>query len=101
MKSSDYTLEMECVRSERRGMSSLPRPPSLRGVFIHARCVKCESTEHATTYIRTLVTQNIVNTLLITLQINPLTSAPRALNSATLSLKARISVGQTKVKSSG
>ena len=30
-----------------------------------------------------------------------LTSAPSALNSETLSLKARISVGQTKVKSSG
>ena len=37
MKSFERTFEMECVRSERSGMSSLPRPPSLRGVFIHAR----------------------------------------------------------------
>ena len=70
-------LEMVCVRSERRGMSSLPRPPSFLGVFIQARWVKWESTEQANT------------------------SAPIFLNSATRSLKARISVGQTNVKSSG
>jgi hypothetical protein len=43
------TLEMVWVRSERRGISRRPSPPSLRGVFIHARWVKWESTLQATT----------------------------------------------------
>jgi hypothetical protein len=58
-------------------MESLPRPPSVRGEAIQARWVKWLSTEQATT------------------------SAPIARNSSTRSLKARISVGQTKVKSRG
>lgn len=66
-------MEILWVKSESRGMVSWPSPPSVRGVLTHARWVKCESTEHATT------------------------SAFIALNSFALSLKARISVGQTKV----
>ena len=107
------TLEMECVKSERSGMSSMPRPPSLRGVFIQAKWVKWESTEQATTwntkeenkfhinfqneiqkFRKNISRQNSGVFLRIT-------SAPMALNSATLSLNARISVGQTNVKSSG
>lgn len=54
-------------------MLTFPSPPSLRGVLIQAKCVKCESTEQATT------------------------SALILRNSSILSLNAKISVGQTKV----
>lgn len=60
-------------KSESRGMLIWPKPPSLRGVFIHAKCVKCESTEQATTSVLILR------------------------NSSIRSLNARISVGHTKV----
>ncbi len=52
-------------------------PPLLRETSAHALCEKRESMEQ------------------------PTTSAPRAWNSDRLSEKALISVGQTKVKSSG
>ena len=52
-------------------------PPCAAGVFLQARCVYSESTE------------------------TPMTSTPRLWNAASLSSKAMISVGQTKVKSSG
>ena len=54
-----------------------PMPPWFRGVFFHARCVKCESTE------------------------TPMTCVFLALNFARALSKAMISEGQTKVKSSG
>lgn len=59
--------------SDNNGIDNLPNPPSLRGVFTQAKCVKCESTDAATT------------------------SAPIVRNSSIRSLKAKISVGQTNV----
>lgn len=60
-------------KSESNGIPTFPKPPSLRGVLIHAKWVKCESTEHAITSVLILR------------------------NSLILSLNARISVGQTNV----
>ena len=61
------------MRSERRGIFNPFSPPSSLGVLIQAKWVNLESTEHATTSVLMVV------------------------NSFTLSLKARISVGHTKV----
>lgn len=62
-----------CVRSESNGILIFSSPPSFLGVFIHAKCVNCESTDAATT------------------------STFSFLNSSTRSENARISVGQTNV----
>lgn len=59
--------------SDNSGIDNLPKPPSFRGVFTQAKCVKCESTDAATT------------------------AASILLNSSMRSLKANISVGQTNV----
>lgn len=59
--------------SDNKGIDKLPKPPSFRGVFTQAKCVKCESTDAATTLASIL------------------------LNSSIRSLKANISVGQTNV----
>jgi len=59
--------------SDNSGIDKLPKPPSFRGVFTQAKCVKCKSTDAATTSVSIL------------------------LNSSMRSLKANISVGQTNV----
>ena len=64
-------------RSATSGYLIGPMPPSLRGVFFHARCVKCESTD------------------------TPITCAFFFSNFANAASKAMISDGQTNVKSSG
>ena len=78
-----------------------PAEAALLARRVHPRQVREVRVHRACNNLRSGNSENTVHPLLVTLQINPLTSAPRALNSATLSLKARISVGQTKVKSSG
>ena len=75
--STPYFSEIFLSRSATSGYWIGPMPPWFRGVFFHARCVKCESTE------------------------TPMTSVFFALNFATALSKAMISDGQTKVKSSG
>ncbi len=72
-----YFAETYLFKSAINGMSISPKPPSLLGFFVHYMCEKCESTEH------------------------PTTSQPISLNSWAFLEKSTISVGQTKVKSSG
>lgn len=60
-------------KSDNRGILIAPSPPSFLGVLIQAKCVKCESTEQATTSVLIF------------------------LNSEIRSLNAKISVGHTKV----
>lgn len=72
-RNTPYALEMLWFKSESNGMFTFPKPPSFLGVWIQARWVKCESTEHATTSVFILR------------------------NSSILSLNARISVGHTNV----
>ena len=66
---------MSLSRSAISGYLIWPSPPSLRGVFRQARCVKWLSTEQ------------------------PRICTPNLANSSARSEKAMISVGQTKVKS--
>jgi len=75
--STPYASAISFFRSATSGYFRSPRPPSLRGVWIHARWVNWESTE------------------------TPRISAPIFLNSSWRSLNAVISVGHTNVKSSG
>jgi hypothetical protein len=63
--------------SDNKGMSILPKPPSFRLALVHASRLYSESVDANTT------------------------RAPRAAKSAARSLKAMISVGQTKVQAIG
>lgn len=67
------TFEIWWERSDKSGIWTLPSPPFSRAVFVHAKWVKWESTEHA------------------------MTSALIERNSFMRSENATISVGQTNV----
>lgn len=71
------SLDISFEKSESKGISRSPSPPSVLEIFFHARCVKWESTETATT------------------------SVLRDLNSLAAFENEMISVGQTYVKSKG
>lgn len=66
-------MDIDFDKSDIKGIFISPRPPCFLGVLIQARWEKCESTDA------------------------PKTAVSISLNSATLSLKAMISVGHTKV----